>query len=257
MKEKKLYKEIGLVDEDLIEEAEHVEAKKPCNKAFIRFGAVAACLAILAVIGIPLLMKGKKAEDPTTQITLSGGVIGKYVDEVPDEKVSYDLADLSLEEIFNKWGKVIVQGTVIKIKNIQLEFKDSKSYRALATIKVDKVYKGEAKEGDTITVLLPCGINDGTWTEDCGVISCIRKGMQGIFMPMIYDDSAYEEMNGVTLHLKELAEYGLGDGERFAFLATDEGLVYDAYTYPEVKKTDSLEQVGTYIEGLLKKYKSK
>ncbi len=280
MKKEDLYKEIGLLDEEIIEEADCIEHKNHFVTVFVKFAAVAVCLVIVVAVLLPLIRRSPVKQEPYRSVTrsekpvnsidakmsiakepnlaaLTGGVTGKFVNEVPREKVLYDLAELSYEEIFNKWGKVIVQGTVIKIQNIELDFKELKEYRAIATIYVEKVYQGKVSEGDEVNILLPCGISNDWWTEDCGVISCLKVGMKGIFMSYIYDDNAYMEMNGVTLYLKELADYGLGDGERFAFLSNDGGLVYDQYTYKELKGAKSLKEVGVFIEHMLKKYKTK
>ena len=46
-------------------------------------------------------------------------------------------------------------------------------------------------------------------------------------MPVIYDDeNSIWEQNGAKLDKRDIADYGFADGERFAFLETEDGLVF-------------------------------
>ncbi len=255
MRKEDFYKEIGLLDEDLIEEADLINKKKSLKGKYMKIGTLAACLALLIGIGIFGLSKlyepGLNSEEKSFT-NLTGGVKVRYVDKTAMSSTA-DLQQLSLEEIFQEMNTKIFKGTVMSIRNIEIDFNGSKEYRALAQIQVEKVYRGNDKPGETITVLLPCQINTNVWTEDTETISAIREGMTGIFMPMVYDNNTIAQVNGVTLHYKELAECGFSDGVRFAFLQTSEGLVFDKYTYPELKNSTTLDQVEDYILRMIKK----
>lgn len=72
-------------------------------------------------------------------------------------------------------------------------------------------------------------------------------------MPTIYEDNSQTEKNAVIFSYKEIAEYGRMDGDRFAFLDTKEGLVFDKVTYSEIRNVTSLNQVGAYIQKMIKK----
>ena len=61
------------------------------------------------------------------------------------------------------------------------------------------------------------------------------------------EDSSWEQ-NGATLFLKDVADFGLADGQRFAFLETEQGLVFDRSAYASLAGTDSLEEVEEYME---------
>ncbi len=89
--------------------------------------------------------------------------------------------------------------------------------------------------------------------EDTEVISKIRVGENGIFMPVKYDKESVEEVNGERLYLKELAEYGLMDGVRFAFLETENGLIFDHASYESVKAAASIQEIEDYVLKMLGK----
>lgn len=254
MKKEDLYDEIGQIDDDLIEEAYHIKKRIFRNRKFIRIGAAAACLAILAVIGVPMLRTPSVAKAPDLT-HLSGGVTARYIEEAPSVNQSTKYSKLVFytpEEIFKELKLVIFKGTVQKICNIEINDNGFLQYMAIATIQVDTVYRGSMRAGDSINILLPCAINNGTWTEDCDVISELMEGMTGIFMPAIYEDTSDSEKNSDTFSYKEIADYGLRDGERFAFLDTKEELVFDKSTYSEIENVTSLDQVGEYIKKMIK-----
>jgi len=80
------------------------------------------------------------------------------------------------------------------------------------------------------------------------VISTMRVGMTGIFMPIKYDDTSYWEQNGTKLFLSDIAEYGFLDGMRYAFLVSDsEGIIFDREAYPSITEANSLDEIERYI----------
>ena len=49
-----------------------------------------------------------------------------------------------------------------------------------------------------------------------------------------------------------MAGYGLADGERFLFLETETGLVFDREAYASIANAQSLEEVEAYVLRMLK-----
>lgn len=202
-----------------------------------------------------ILLFSNKSKDFELKNSI-GNVKVKYVDNVPDSRrqISTDLAWLTEEELFNKWDTSIFKGTVVELRNIEIDFNGSTEYRAVANIKIQKVYRGDENGGQIVSVLLPCPIVTNVWVEDTDVVSAMRVGMTGIFMPVKYDDMSYWEQNGTKLFLKDIAEYGFLDGMRFAFLVTEnKGLLFDRHAYPSIAKANSLDEVERYIEQMIDK----
>ena len=53
------------------------------------------------------------------------------------------------------------------------------------------------------------------------------------------------------LDKRELADYGFADGERYVFLETNAGLVFDRDVYKSISNATTLEEVEEYIENML------
>jgi hypothetical protein len=66
-------------------------------------------------------------------------------------------------------------------------------------------------------------------------------------MPMLYDETTIYSTNEKTLYLIEIAEAGFSDGQRWAFLETQNGLIYDSDAYPSFADAESLEDVKKII----------
>ena len=150
--------------------------------------------------------------------------------------------------------QVIFKGTIKEIKNIVVDFNGEKEYRAIAQIEVGKVYRGTCSEGDTVSVMLPCPISGWIHVTDTSTVSEMKAGVTGIFMPMVLDDeSALWMENGASLDKRDLADYDFVDGERYAFLETDSGLVFSRWAYASIADATTLDEVEEYIEKMLER----
>ena len=209
---------------------------------------VSSCLVLALVAGISYpLVRGSTIDLPHSR----GNVRASYTLFAPHVKTHYDLVYLTEYEIINDWTTDIFYGTVEEIRNISISFNGDVSYQAIAKIKVNEVLHGDVAYGDVISVLLPCPIGQWLWIEDTGVISQLRAGMSGIFMPRKYMEDDTWEQNGAILVLSDITDYGLGDGERFAFLETSQGLVFADFAYPSLPKDAGLDDVRAFIEAQL------
>lgn len=208
--------------------------------------ALAACF-IIAILMIPSIMqKDIKLNQSSRNVKV------RYVNHAPMQLVSYSLAQqLTEKQIFEEYSNVIFQGKVQDIQNISISFGYVKNYRAIATIQVEESIRGNLQKGDIIRILMPCSIDEDVWVEDTGVISTLRIGSEGIFMPMEYDDTSIWSENGGTLYLKDICDYGFSDGERFAFVETEQGLVYSEWTFDIQPKPTSLMDIKDYIQSFL------
>ena len=80
----------------------------------------------------------------------------------------------------------------------------------------------------------------------------MKAGVTGIFMPVIYDDeNSIWEQNGARLDKRDIADYGFADGERFAFLETEDGLVFSRDAYGSIDDATTLDEVEDYIKAML------
>ncbi len=212
---------------------------------------VLAAIVVFIVVGLT----GKMILDNQNLIPLEkshGRVKVKYITNAPNIRVSNALVYLTEEELIQREGLEIVQGTITDIKNIEVIIEGDKNYYALASILVDKVYQGKSQVGDVIVIKLPCAIDTGVWVEDTGVVSAMRVGMRGIFMPFTYDEenSFYRE-GDTTLYWKDIVDYGLLDGERYVFLETSDGIQYSEYAYPSLQGANNLVDIESFLVKML------
>ena len=162
------------------------------------------------------------------------------------------LNSLTEDELFTEFDTAIFKGTVSQIRNVVVNFNGEKEYCAIAEIEVEKVYRGTCKDGETVSVLLPCAITPIVRVTGSDIITDMKAGMTGIFMPIEYDDKSSLWMeNGAKLDQRELAAYGFADGERYVFLETKAGLVFDRDSYKSIAGATTLGEVEKYIENML------
>jgi|LSQX01.1.fsa_nt_gb hypothetical protein len=224
------------------------------NKVFNwkRLAPIAVCLILAIAVAIPFLNK----RNGDFALKLSNGVNVYYVDNPPNIANKSDLMWLSEDELFalnfNSYEIIAFEGTVKEVRNIVCEYNGSNDYRAIATIEVSEMLRGNLEAGNTVTVLLPAPVGMDLKVEDTSVSSQITAGTTGIFLPIKYDETSIREENGKTLALLDLAEYGFLDGERWMFIETAKGLVYDKYAYPSFAKAKDLKDVKEIVFSKIK-----
>ena len=229
------------------------------NKKYWKILApVAACFVVAVAITIPLLYNGGDVNIPDNgfSLLLSSGVTVSYTNDAPSMNSSGDLVPLTEEELFsetyNNYELVIFGGVVREVNNIVIDFNGRERYQAIAKIEVSESLRGNIALGDVVIVLLPAPVNmEGLRVEDTSVSSQITKGTTGIFMPIRYDETSIIEMNGATLVLSEIVEYGLLDGERWVFLETPEGLVFSRWAYGSIADVATMNEIRQYINEMI------
>ncbi len=240
-----LLQSLGQVDDTYITEAA-APGVQNLRRGWLRWGIPAACLALALAIGIPMLPVW------LNRLPLSDGsrnVQVRYVNQVPAGSVSLQslLEWLSEDELLTQWNPAMVRGTVKRIRNLEIRFGSTTAHRALAEIAVETVYRGAVEPGTVIRVLLPCPVGTGIWVEDTEIVAQMQSGMPGIFILIDYDDQAIWQQNNGTLKLSDIADFGLADGRRFAFLDTSDGLVFARHDYPSLAGATDLDAVERFL----------
>lgn len=223
---------------------------KRCKKGSKKHSWIAAvvCLALIVAAAVSVIDWAQnqiKLSDRSSNVTV------RYISTPSFMQSSSQLVELTEEELFTSCDAVIFRGRILNISNIEISFNGNKDYGAIAEIEVETVYRGSCDIGDTVSVLLPCPIMEDYWVEDTGTVSVMQAGMTGIFMPMIYTDTSMHLQNGAKLALKDIADYGFGDGERFAFLVTKNGLVFDRRSYESISDAATLDEIENYILNMI------
>lgn len=258
MKNKKLLNIIGDIDDKYIieaeprEEKEHTKiiSKKPIF--YFKFAAILASLALIVTISIPFL----NSDNGKLPLELSKGVNVRYVESPPAVSSIGDIEWLMETELFGeKYADlkiVAFEGIVDDIRNLEFDYDGSKDYRAIAYINVTDVIRGDLEEGKTVKILLPGPVDTNIQVSETSISSQMVVGKKGIFMPITYNENSIREENGKELVLLDLAEYGLADGERWVFLESDKGLIFNKEAYPSLTNAGNLEEIKEILRSKLK-----
>lgn len=237
------------IDSRYVEEAACYQ-KRAGKYGWIRWAA--ACLALTVAAGVCVARCRQQNQLTPSDDSVKATV--RYIDELdpPYSQVSasYELIYLTEEELFTRFDTAIFKGTVLEINNIELNFNGSIEYRAIAQIQVETVYRGPCNAGDTVSVLLQCPIMEGIWVEDTDMISRMRVGMTGIFMPVFFEEDAIWEEAGAVLVMKDIADGRFPDGMRYAFLK-DGGLVFARSVYKSICGATTLDEVEEFILNMI------
>ena len=249
---KKFSDAMSQIDNKYIDEA--LNYKKKSKITWIKFGTVAACFVVLIFVI-------SKTNLPDKQFILSDNsynVTIKYTDKAFPQSMSSTSLEYfySEEELFTVFNTDILKGKILSVNNIEINLNGYKVYYAIAQIKVEKVYRGSCDKGNIVSIMLPCPINKNIWLEDTDTVCAMKDGMNGIFMLMPYDENSVLEYNDARLVKKDIADYYFPDGIRFAFLETEDGLIFDRYSYKTISNAKTLDEVEKYIEDMILKVSS-
>lgn len=251
MKAERMIRALNQIDADYIAEAAPAE-KKSKKQRILRLSMIAACLVLAATLSISAIVN---RQHTLSLSDASSGVTAKYTQKAPRIDAAASLIPLTENELFTHFDTAVLKGTVTKIDNIVLDFNGEKTYRAIAQIQVEKVWRGACQEGEPVSVLVPCPIESGVWVEDTETVSALRVGMTGIFMPVIYDADDFHEENGARLALRDIAPYGFADGSRYAFLETENGLIFARWAYESISDVQTLAEIEIYVSEMVEKSK--
>lgn len=257
MRGKDFLDKMDLIDPVYVEAADMKPVRK--KNTWIKWCAMAAglCLIMGAVTMLPRLL-GNQGNPQVGDFVLSEKTTAKVslgYEEGAAIPSKAELVSLTEEELFAHEKMYAFRGRISGLTNVTVDFNGVKMVRCVATISIDAVYKGDLVPGDQISMLIPCGIDlAGIAVEDTGIITQLTSGMEGIFMPWVYDENSYIEMNGAVLMTKDLAECGLADGMRWAFLSTDQGVCFERSAYPGAYEATTLDDIEAYVVDMLKQF---
>lgn len=237
---------LGGVDAALVAEA----AGKPRVRKRITPHRIAAAACLLLVLGAALLhgtaLRGEEVPLPRSTNAAAHFVRGGTKQTGTSSSA---LVAMTEDELREK-PDLILRGTVASVRNVQVRIGTNTYHWALADVTVAQILRGElpAAEEKSITMLVWCPLETAEeWIEDTDVISRIRAGTEGIFALQRYGAESTFKSGGGTLCLADLAPCGFWDGMRFAFLQTEEGLVYAESAYPSLAGAGSLDDVARWF----------
>lgn len=301
MTREELFRAVGEVREDQIESA---EAVKKQIRPWRRFGALAACLALVLMVGAAAaelreagLWKAiVRSFNPSVEVSedpdgwravvqpfgpgaedsggaAAGGLDGSnYWTDAPTRPTHPDystgveigqlsgpgtgetmvgmsscLAWMSPEEIFAQ-DTAIFRGTVRELHYFMVEADGvpMEQYYTRAIVEVTDSIRGNLTAGETYSVLW-LGAKGYMSTSISGALEDLDVGGEAIFMPISTDqDTGWKESGGYFCYA-DLADFYLGEGMRYVFADTADGLNFDRGTYEELAEAETLDEVAAHI----------
>jgi hypothetical protein len=201
--------------------------------------AVAAVVAFLVVI------------NDSQVIVKRGNTSIYYVEEVPKGIIRLNLIWLNRtieeeREYFNSL-KNIFQGTVREINNIAIKNGESKhiSHWGLIRVEITEVLQGEIAEGDIISMLSSLPISENVDIRPSRGIKRLEVGMEGIFMPQEFGDTAYFGHGENKIFYSEIADYFIS-----GFYFNKSGRMINELrgeAYPSINNGSSIEDIKALI----------
>lgn len=157
------------------------------------------------------------------------------------------VAWLSPEEIFAQ-DTAIFRGTVREVHYFKVEPDGGpmEQYYTRAIVEVTDCIRGNLTAGETYS-LLWLGARGYMSTSISGALEDLDVGSEAVFMPVRTDrDTGWREGERYFCYA-DLADFYLGEGARYVFAGTAEGLTFDRGAYEEIAEAETLDEVAAYI----------
>lgn len=257
MKKEELFDIIGDIDGDLIEEAGRVPRRAFPIKKIIAAAACFVMIAAAAIVTLPrTLMRDaeEKSQVDNYYATYGKAELITAVDsddlkntETYHESMS-DMMAYAEKELFSH-PTDIFRGEIMGESYYLVDFEGVGYYYSVVTVRVDKVYRGDLASGDVISIKAGAVSRQGIWVEDTETVSAMKEGISGIFMVNDYmgeirNDAFFDGGGVITHHFR--------DGERYAFLETEAGLVFSEWAYPSLENAKTLQDVEAFVKKMVK-----
>ena len=272
MTREELFRAVGEVREDQILGAAEMP-NKPASRRWRRYGALAACLAVVLAGAFGLnrwLHTGRdlpvhesaqeSADTPLVpqysvgaeirEIDGSGGRWNGLLESSTASDTS--LAWLDPEEIL-ALDTAVFRGTVTGLRYYEVTLGGGTSCYTVASVEVSDCLRGDLAAGDTYNVLY-AGIPGRMSTSISGDLENLEVGSEAVFMPYPATADTGWRSGEDWFCYADLAELYFDEGIRFLFLDTGDGVSYasDVYDIPASSgETVTLDDVTAYLRGLL------
>lgn len=282
MTREELFRAVGEVREDQVTEA---ETEKRQGSSWQRYGALAACLAVVLTAGIvwnQMYHTGRDLPAAGQIETGGGGDAGAYEDSsldgteysapgdaaarpiysmgaefgefrsegeagkgADDVGSSASLAWLEPEEIFKR-DTAIFRGTVLNLRYFEVTAGRETRYYTVASVEITDCVRGELAAGDIYNVLY-LGVPGRMSTSISGDLKELEVGSDAVFMPYIAGESTGWSSGKDYFCYADLAELYFEEGIRFLFLDTGDGLSFDRAAYADIADAETLDEVMDYL----------
>lgn len=204
-------------------------------------GKALASVALFALVIMVMITLWTGSDDNV--LYSDNNVTISVAEDVPDieQNPASSTAIYQADEVFNLFPIDGFRGEVKETQNIVIEDRFGKTYLSYLVVVANEVYQGEISIGEEVKILLPGPIKEGKiMGADFNITRAYLPGEEGIFLPVINDDSSSNVIG--------FSKYSLPETTQFSFVMTGEGLDFNKKTFSELEEADSLDEVEEYVK---------
>lgn len=203
---------------------------------------------IILSMAVMLAFTGCSSNKSDFELEHSKGIKITYSDDF--EKTTISTPPLTSKEIFVLHSNTVVRGTIVSVRNIKIDYgKNNISFKALATLKIEKVISGNATVDSTITVLLPNYVDNASANDSSAVISHFKNGTDGIFLLKEVTETNRAEINKKTFYYDDVCDYFMFDEDHFAIITSDIGILFNTDMFDgEITTFATLDEAENKIQ---------
>lgn len=206
-------------------------------------------LSIISVVAAAVFVfAGCSSKGGDFELERSKGVTITYSEDFV--RTNTEPVPFTSEEIFQLHSDTIVRGTIESVRNIKIDYgKGEVSFKALATLNMERVLSGDGTAGDTVTVLLPNYVDNASANESAGVLSHFKNGTEGIFFLKKVTDTNRTEMNNKIFYYDDVCDYMMFGENQFAIIESDEGILFDPNLFDgAITSFDTLDKAELQVK---------
>ncbi|WP_298030331.1 hypothetical protein [uncultured Dysosmobacter sp.] len=280
MTREELFRAVGQIREDQAEEAEKTK-KQPFR--WRRYGALAACLAVVLAAGLAMnrlrpagmidegtgliedsRLDGSHYSTPEStpedaearpirstgvkwsELAVEGADPQAAANKAPAQnRSSACLAWLEPEEIL-AMDTAVFRGTVRNLRCFEVMAGKEAAYYTVASVEVTDCIRGQLGTGDIYNVLYP-GVLGLSGSSVSGDLEKLQEGSDAVFMPRWAGQEAGWSAGDGFFAYGDLAELYFEEGIRFLFLDTGKGLSFERTVYADIADAATLDEVMDYL----------
>ena len=204
----KMAKAMGYIDDDLVSGAVEYKRTKKKN-AWVKWGAMAACLCLVVVGACTLLLKPATQDDTQLNLLTYMNQLNLSAKEIPNPLFfsTTEIPKITEDDLLNSIkNNTVVEGTIDTIDSVRIQETDAVWFITTITIKVDEVIVGTADSEVRIVCASKYSGDIDENTVPIAKISGCYEGMRSVFVLRHLDKGSWN-ISGKEVYPSSLGEY--------------------------------------------------
>lgn len=208
MTPKKFSHALGEIGDKYVSESINYTAAKKKN-AWVKWGAMAACLCLVVVGACTLLLKPATQDDTQFYLLTYMHQLNLSAKEIPNPVFfsTSEIPEITEDDLLNSIkNNTVVEGTINTIDSVRIQETDAVWFITTITIKVDEVIVGTADSEVRIVCANKYNGDIDENTVPIAKISGCYEGMRSVFVLRHLDKGSWN-ISGKEVYPSSLGEY--------------------------------------------------